>query len=389
MSLIRLVAFLFLTLSLYSGEPETVFLTIEEDPMTTVVINHLLPIEANIPPIEYTEENQNDWHSSHGELISFPLDMPYLIHRIKLTALKPNTGYTLKLNNHLYHFRTQPGPEHPFRFIVAGDIYEGNEKIFVDIAKVAASMDPHLAALGGDIAYAHEKSNAKEGGSPHRWIEWLKLWSQHMVTPTGYMIPMVSAIGNHDTVGRRDQSSNDSPAFYTLFQKGYRAHDINSNISILTLDTGHSHPINGKQTTWLEKAMREREYVPFTFAVYHVPAWPSCRKFKGKRGALIRKHWVPIFDRHQLTAAFEHHEHSYKRTFPLKDLKKDVSGTFYLGNGGFGVTNIRQPKNHSEKWYLAHTAATQHFFFIEIIDHTLKIQAVDGKGRVFDQISKS
>jgi hypothetical protein len=380
---------LLLSVTLNTLDANSIFLTIDQDPMTSMVIHQLLPIDSDIPNLEFSEENKEQWQSIKGELIPFPLELPYQIHRIELTGLKPHTGYALKSKGKIHLFRTLPDQYEEIRFIVAGDLYEGNEPVFSKIAEVAANQDPHLAILGGDLAYAHEKSSKNEGENHHRWVEWLELWSQKMVTPSGYMIPMISAIGNHDTVGHSDQSSNESPVFYMLFQEGYQVIDINPNISFFILDTGHTNAIENRQTDWLNAAMQERESIPFTFAVYHVPAWPSNRKFKGKRGALIRKHWVPVFDRHHLTAAFEHHEHTYKRSFPIKDFKKDMTGTLYLGSGGFGVTNIRQPKNLSEKWYLAQAAATPHFFFVKIVDRTLHIQAINEKGQVFDEISKS
>ena len=63
------------------------------------------------------------------------------------------------------------------------------------------------------------------------------------------------------------------------------------------------------------------------------------------------KHWVPLFDKHNFTASFEHHTHYRKMSYPLKNATRDDEhGTRYLGDGSWGVPNdtcsdARIPKN--------------------------------------------
>lgn len=55
-------------------------------------------------------------------------------------------------------------------------------------------------------------------------------------------------------------------------------------------------------------------------AIYHVPAYPSARSFTGRTQSMIRKHWVPLFEKSTMNLAFENHDHAYKRTYPIKTI---------------------------------------------------------------------
>jgi hypothetical protein len=77
--------------------------------------------------------------------------------------------------------------------------------------------------------------------------------------------------------------------------------------------------------------------------------WPSYRSDKvgesGKINHLIREHWCPLFDEYGVQLAFEHHDHAYKRTYPIRKGTVDPRGVVYLGDGAWGVTvRKRMPK---------------------------------------------
>src|SRR5699024_11201494 len=60
----------------------------------------------------------------------------------------------------------------------------------------AASYEPYFAMVGGDLAYANNMP-----GCYLRWDQWLYNWGKYMVTPSGFLLPMISAIGNHESGG--------------------------------------------------------------------------------------------------------------------------------------------------------------------------------------------
>src|SRR5262249_15509426 len=145
---------------------------------------------------------------------------------------------------------------------------------------------------------------------------------------------------------------------------GYNVLDFGNYMSIFLLDSGHTNPVGGKQAEWLAKMMQVRKDTPHKFALYHVPAYPSVHKIDKEIGAEIRKFWVPSFDTYHLTAAFENHEHAYKRTHPLLAGMIVADGVVYVGDGGWGVKNPRAPRRVHEKSYLANALSARHFLVV-------------------------
>jgi acid phosphatase type 7 len=379
--------------SLFAEEPLAVFLTWEDNPSTSMVVTWITSPNEKTNKLSYQPAGKGDWDEVGSVEQPFPLDFPYTIHKARLTNLKPETEYRFKTDNenNEWRFRTLPNdPTSELKFIIGGDLYNGHNSDFIEAARTSAAQSPQFAVIGGDIAYAHERKLFKERKKTkrERWIKWIKLWTKEMVTPEGYMIPIVPVIGNHDTIGHYNQTPRQSPIYYALFptpnSQGYDVLDIGQHVSLITLDSGHTHAISGRQSLWLEAVLKQRRSIPHTLAVYHVPAYPAARKLSSRRGTLIRKYWTPIFDRHNLTAAFEHHEHTYKRTHPLRHHTIDPNGVIYLGNGGWGVKNIRTPKNTDKKWYLAKAMPKQHFILVTIKDRSRLFQAIDMQGTIFD-----
>ena len=84
-----------------------------------------------------------------------------------------------------------------------------------------------------------------------------------MVGRDGRLIPMVACIGNHEVDGGYGKPRAKAPFFYALFdglypETGYATLDFGDYLSLVLLDTGHTTPIGGEQTDWLEKTLKAR-----------------------------------------------------------------------------------------------------------------------------------
>jgi Purple acid Phosphatase, N-terminal domain len=375
-------------------EPISVYLTLEGNPSTSMTIRWVTNKGEDDDQVEYRQGGYPHWEKVEGTHIPMPDGHPYIIHRAQLSGLKPSTDYFFQLNNNgpEYKFRTLPNKLHePIRFVVGGDILHDDPKYFAETNITAAATDPMFAVLGGDIAYSAPKvSLYKEDVT--RWIDWLKTWKKTMITDDGRLIPMIIAIGNHEVIGRYDQPPERAIFFYSLFKwpslGGYQVVDFDDYLSFWVLDSGHTHPIDGKQKEWLETTLAERRDTPHKFAVYHVPAYPSVRKTKGKISKKVRETWVPVFEKYGLNTAFEHHDHAYKRTHRIYDGQiDDNKGILYLGDGAWGVKKPRTPKSPSERWYLAKTKAKRHFLLVTLYGKKRQYMAIDYEGNVFDYTS--
>jgi hypothetical protein len=148
------------------------------------------------------------------------------------------------------------------------------------------------------------------------------------------------------------------------------------------LDSGHLSSHDGEQAAWLDEQLSVHRSAPHKFAVYHVPLYPSYRAYDGAGSVKGRQSWLPIFDQHHLTAAFEHHDHSFKRTKLLRENKADPLGTLYLGDGGWGMP----ARNVSPelRWYETKAASIQHFWCVDVSRSRVEYRAINKDGRVFD-----
>jgi hypothetical protein len=360
--------------------------------------------------VDYQRHDEKEWHSSTGVHKIIPDLSMYLVHVVELVNLVPNTDYNFRIgsNGVVFKFRTMPSLfDDPIRFVVGGDIYHDSLEPMIETHKQAARKDPHFALIGGDIAYAGDrfgglademhswvdwiKGSDNRTDRRMRWIEWLIAWKEHMVAPDGRLIPLIPAIGNHDINGGFDKTSAEASDFHALFampgEQGYNVLDFGNYLTIFILDSGHTNSIGGKQTQWLYDSLKSRQRIQHKFALYHVPAYPSYRKFNNKISASIRLHWVPLFDMFSLHAAFEHHDHTYKRTHPLKNGKADPLGVLYIGDGAWGLEQPRTPKTTDQAWYLAKTAAKRHFILVTINKKTRQFKAIDHTGKVIDVVN--
>jgi hypothetical protein len=396
-SFLRLLLVLFsLSQPLWSKglyDPVAVYLTWQRSPETTMTIQW---VTANNRPddlILYRPLGGKEWLEETGDHHPMPLKQPYFIHGIELVDLRPDTMYEFRTgsNGKIYKFRTLPdNDQKPIRFVVGGDMYHGSG--YIDQMKntclMAAGTDPMFALIGGDIAYSANR-NSRIPEAYGRWLLWLQCWKSTMIRSDGALIPILPAIGNHEVNGGFDQTPIQALFFYSLFPtpgpQGYNAIDFGNYMSIFFLDSGHTHPVEGKQTQWLDEILRTRAKIPTKFALYHVPAWPSCSTIADKVSETIRDNWVPVFEKYQLTAAFENHCHTYKRTFPLINYNKHPDGVLYIGDGAWGVKSTRIPQTPQEAWYIAKSASIRHFILVTVEKGTKTYQAVDQAGKIFDE----
>lgn len=386
-------SFSLIPFSAAASTPIAVYLSWVADPSSTMTIQWITDQNDTNNILFYQKEGEASWQLAKGFYFPLPQNEPFFVHRITLNNLSSASSYRFKIGEEhesvIYKFRTlDRNPNNPLRFIVGGDMYQGNIQILTDTHQQAAKKDPHFALVGGDIAYAYTDSKSKKKSTRHqRWIEWLKLWSNYMVTPSGYLIPIIPSIGNHD-VQEHEEDSKKAIFFSSFFpfpgKEGRNVLDLGSFLSIIVLDSGHTRPI-AEQTDWLSETLTQRHGHTHIFALYHIPAYPSVRKYEGDKHAAIRKYWVPLFEQYNLSAAFEHHDHAYKRTPLILKGKRDSSGILYLGDGGYGVSTPKIPRRGNSVWYLEKTANKRHFILVTLKGAQRTYQAIDTEGNIFDE----
>jgi acid phosphatase type 7 len=398
-------------------EPAQLWLGWRGDPTTTMVVRWLgEPNGPGSPEVVYSAYPDTAWQEASG--VNHP--MPHTdrqVNVVELVGLAPGRVYHFRVRagTKTHRFRTMPASlDEPVRFIEGGDLYgqnywynyvnpldgfglfrEGRMAIVRKVAQQAARRNPMFGVVGGDIAYTEGHP-----GKAERWYDWLAMWKEDMVTSDSLMVPLVTAIGNHEIVGNQTRAqwhtpgsdprpAAHAPYYYSLFVEpdtvSYTTLDFGDYLSLILLDSGHSHTV-AEQTPWLVGALADRADQAYAFAVYHVPAYPSYRSYDERLSRLVREHWVPLFETARITAAFEHHDHTYKRTVPILNGRQDPAGVLYVGDGAWG--RLRRPVRPGDRWYLAKTAKSHHVYVTTLTESECRFEAIDEDGEVFDTFSR-
>ncbi len=375
-----------------SVEREHVYLTWQGDTSTTMTVNYHTDVAPEETVVFYdTEPHEGDLrkyrHRALGEAAHFvtPKGERY-INTVQLTGLDPGATYYFAIgetkpgkkgDEKEFAFRTIPNDGSDIRFITGGDMGVWARPRM--LLEHAGQYDPMFGLVGGDIPYANGKLE-----NVHLWDKWLENWEDKMVTGDGRLIPMVLAIGNHETNRDFTEPHDKAPFFYAWLPQGgstYFTLKFGPEVVLFVLDSGHIVP-HADQKEWLAGELEAHKDVRHKFAVYHVPLYPSHRPFDGGSSAAGREHWLPLFDQYALEAAFENHDHTHKRTKPLRNNGVAEGGTVYFGDGCFGVP--ARTIDNEGAWYLETASSTPHFWVVDVADSRVDYRAVDVHGQVFD-----
>lgn len=403
--------FLFTAPILEVSFAQSIYLEWVENPLETMVVNWVDNSGGNAN-VEYRPVGTSNWSASSGSNRSIP-GTTMRVYTVHLDGLSAGQAYEFRVggNSEIYKFRTAPNSlETPMKFIVAGDILEngvGYDQALEDFVKVsvhAAAADPYFAVLGGDLAHAR--------GNPddvNQWIDFFQLWHDNMITDDGFMVPILAAVGNNEVPNRYGDDPEDAIFYYTFFSYpqdqwgskiSYGKLDFKEYLSIITLDSDHTQRIPGMQTNWLNGTLNNRQGFRHVIPVYHVAGWPTfaSRTLIGPQEDLVRNNWHKVFWDKRVRLVFEHHDHIYKRTFPIGQCSDEIrnekdcqygnnakNGVIYMGGGAWGSDNDRAADN---RWYHQQVTDKVHNFVVVEIDGSAQTATAIGEnGQVLDEFT--
>lgn len=267
--------------------------------------------------------------------------------------------------------------------------YIKNHETFHRKNQMIADQDPDFIVAGGDLAYTKGRKQFGKGRAWElsQWQGFLK-GQQTIKGKDGRLIPMLPIVGNHD-VAKPQHQTPEPEMFFQLFSfpyinKAYRCLDFGTYLSLILLDSDHHSPIEGEQTAWLQKTLEKKQSV-YLLTAYHVAAYPSHNPYSGKIPEKIRQYWSPLFEQYKVPFVFEHHNHAFKRTHPIKNGKIDPSGVTYLGDGSWGVA-ARPVKSPDELWYLVKSASINMCYIVTLTKEKCLIEAKSLQGQIIDQV---
>jgi acid phosphatase type 7 len=379
-----------------STESLGVFLTWKDDPTSSIVIDWQTAAADAREAVTWRKVDSDHWFTTDAGPVHFPGSERHA-YRASLENLEPATTYEFRAGSagRVYRFRTMPREMDRDILFAAGGDTRHTQEMMEKTARQAVLHDLDFIIIGGDLAYAD--------GNPanvNRWHEWFDAY-QTLIREDGRVIPMVASIGNHETSTAYFHRATDfensdawrervAPFFFNLFafpgHPGYGALDFGNYLTLLALDTDHVTPIDGAQRSWLEERLEQRSDVRHIFPFYHVPAYPSVRRFDGSVSTRVRQHWVPLFEQHNIRLVFESHDHAYKRTHPIRSGVVAENGIVYMGDGAWGVGVREIGREHDEPaWYLAQAASVRHFILVRLEGDAIHAETIDEDGNVIDR----
>jgi hypothetical protein len=374
----------------YAQAPEHVYLTWRGSTATTITVNAQTDSTVQLATVYYDTEPRG------GDVEAYRYRADASAHRIDgladgrwihwadLDGLDPGRPYYFVVGSpergvsEERAFRTVPADATPVRFVAGGDLGVSDE--MRALLRHAAAREPQFAVIGGDIAYV-------DGDLDYvaTWDAWLDAWGREMVTPEGFTVPMVLAVGNHEVRGGYDGGPERAPFYMRFFAQpgtpSYFRQTFGDHTVLYALDTGHIVH-HREQVGWLERHFAADQSIPNRFATYHIPLYPSHRAYDGDYSQRGRTHWAPLFDRYGLTTAFENHDHTFKRSKRLRAGATADGGTLYLGDGAWGRGG--RTIDLTTRWYLDKAGATRHVWVVDAGPEAVTYRAFDAAGRVFD-----
>ena len=136
---------------------------------------------------------------------------------------------------------------------------------------------------------------------------------------------------------------------------------------------------------FLRDALQSAQDRSYLIPCYHVALFPTYYGYDQDHPTAGRKYWTPLFDEFNVPVAFEHHDHVFKRSKPIRAGEIDPTGTVYLGDGGMGK-EAREVKN-AGAWYLEKAEQRSHFWLADISPTSMQCDAIDVSGLPFDSIT--
>ena len=114
-----------------------------------------------------------------------------------------------------------------------------------------------------------------------------------------------------------------------------------------------------------------------------MPAYPSQRSYDGQPTVQVRENWVPLFEKHGIEVAFEHHDHTYKRTHPIRGGTVSADGIVYIGDGAWGVKEREGASK--DAWYIKRFSSKRHAIIVTLDKDGRSFLMVDEDGKVIDE----
>lgn len=319
-----------------------------------------------------------------------------ITHTVEMNGLQPATAHTYQVSigdalwARAVTFRTapEPGTNAPISFLVFGDSGMLNEPQLA-LARHMNEEHPDLILHVGDIAYA---DGMREDFTRKHFNVYAPLLGRS---------PMYPAVGDHDLRtegGAPYLEAFDPPGGRPSGSPWYYAVTY-GNARFISLDTkddedhvatiGYIGDPAGGQRQWLLEeleATRTNDAIDWIIVYFHHTPYSASTGFGGHGSDLpLRQALAPLFDEYGVQFAFYGHDHDYQRSRPIREnaIVNDGMGTVYIVTGGGGGRWTF--RGTGADWFTAYSEQIHQYVRATIDGYTIRVEAVNSDGIVFDQ----
>jgi len=324
-----------------------------------------------------TLEGMSQIVSQDGQLVKMP---EYKQHQMRMARLKSNTRYQYNVLENgsregLGIFNTFPEDIEPFTFAVLGDT-RSRHHIHQKIVNEIIQQDPLFVINTGDLV--------SNGDNIHDWQRFFEVNRKLM-----RQIPYFPVLGNHE---------HDSKFYFDFFDlpgnERYYHFSI-GDVLFIVLDSESSHfempayvkdenkdyiwnnyniEYFNQQKEWLEHILNLNKDAGFIFIFLHQPMI-SIKKSRVEDAKIRRKFWGDIFERHNVQAVINGHDHHYHHAYD--------KGVHYIttAGGGAGLYETDSPQPETVKF-----AKIEHFMSADVGLNEVTFNVIDINGEELDKI---
>jgi predicted phosphodiesterase len=314
------------------------------------------------------------------------VEKPEPMGEVKLDGLEPNTKYFYrvvltdaagkKLEGRTLTFMTAPGPSDAYSFAVIGDT-QRNPMVTAKVAKLMWERRPNFVLHCGDVV--------DDGASKLQW-------TADLFKPCNELFGRVAVfpcIGNHE---------KNHPHYYKYFslpKPEYYYSYTYGNAEFFSLDTNKERNLtpSGEQYKWLDKALAAST-AKWKVCYHHHPVYSSDEDDYGNTwkegttsGDVRVRHFLELYEKHNVDVVFNGHIHVYERTWPIRGGKVDQKdGIVHVtsGGGGGGLENFAP----TPAFFKQEFRSDFHFCYVTVHNGTFNLKAFDQEGRLFDQFTR-
>jgi len=372
-------------------EPERIILNLTENPATSQAVTwrtgpDVKNPQAQIAPAHesvYIEESATTLHAI-TEVVQ--LDDKKIVHHhsVVFKPLTPNTLYAYRVGDGKHwsewnQFKTASDKSEPFKFIYMGDPQNDIKSMCSRLFRMAYQKEPDASfwLFTGDIV--------NHGDDDEEWAELYDAFGW-----ISRMTPMILVPGNHGyetkTVdGERIRQVNHlwRPQF-TLPENGPEG--LGETAYFIDYQDVRFMMLNGnekleEQAEWLESILAENAQ-RWTIVAIHQPFYSTGKK---RDNPYLRELFIPIFDKYSVDLVLQGHDHTYGRTFKLRDstiAEGRKKGTVYVVS--VSGTKVYSLNSRFEEFMAKMGTGRQLFQVISVDKNRLLYESFNALGELFD-----